>query len=100
MLQGAASNHIPSCQEWVLNALLAHSPTLTCWVELLQQVVLPGRGSAPKVETVHHMAHVHPRVLKGVGVAAGGEVERAGDLLDQDKACKAVEDARLRWDEG
>lgn len=30
------------------------------WVQLLQLVVLAGRGAGAKVEPVHHVGHVHP----------------------------------------
>ena len=41
--------------------------------------------SINQISPVHHVTHVHPRVLKGVRFAAGRKVERAWYLLDEDK---------------
>lgn len=56
-------------------------------VQPLQLVVLLDSGAAAKVEGVHHVAHVHPGVVKGVALAAGAKVKGARHLLDKDKAC-------------
>lgn len=61
-------------------------------MQSLQHVILLERRLGTKVEAVNNMCHIHPCVVKGVVLISGCKVQGTGNLLDQHKACRAVQD--------
>eukprot|EP00955_Chlamydomonas_euryale_P037404 350747-Chlamydomonas_euryale.AAC.7 len=57
-------------------------------VQALQQLVLAHAWPTAKRERVNHVAHVHPAVVKRVGLGSRRKVQRAGHFLHKHKSCR------------